>query len=78
MRNKGLRDFVDSTARRVNELIRDGVEPLSLAFILRNFAEQCDNLAKEYEKLEMQETNNETDEIEEVVENGLEEETDQP
>lgn len=78
MRNNELREFVNTTTKRINELIRDGVEPLSLAFILRNFAEQCDNLAKEYEKLEMQEANNETNEIEEVVENGLEEEVNQP
>lgn len=66
MRNTILRKLVDEVTAKINDGIQSGIEPLALAFILRNMADQCDKLAQTFEQKESEE------------QDGLEKKTDEP
>lgn len=62
MRNTILRKTVDEITNRINEGIQSGIEPLALAFCLRQMADQCDKLAQQFEQQEAAEAEKEKEE----------------
>lgn len=67
MRNTTLRQLINGTTENINDAIKAGIEPLAIAFTLRQMADQCDKLAEEFERQEKEAAEKEVKEAVEAM-----------